>query len=146
MNKRRKQPEPLTSGQKGKGERGLTLVEVLLALSILAAVSTTFLLGMTTSSRSVFINKEHIFAESIARSQMEYVKRQNYRVDLQYDKIALPQEEIDAGYDVDILAEYMNPRGDSIHNDDSLQKITITTIHNGEAEFTLEGYKCFIGQ
>jgi hypothetical protein len=40
----------------------------------------------------------------------------------------------------------MNPRGDSIHNDDSLQKITINVIHNGEAALTLEGYKCFIGQ
>jgi len=92
------------------------------------------------------INKEHIFAESIAKSQMEYVKRQDYRVNLQYDKIALTQEEIDAGYDVDTLAEYMNPRGDSIHNDDSLQKITITVIRNGEADFTLEDYKSFIGQ
>jgi len=146
MNKRRKQPASLTSGQKGKGERGLTLVEVLLALSILAAVSTTFLLGTTTSSRAVMINKEHIIAESMAKSQMEYVKRQNYRVDLQYDKITLSQEEIDAGYDVDILAEYMNPRGDSTHNDDSLQKITITVIRKGEAELALEGYKCFIGQ
>jgi prepilin-type N-terminal cleavage/methylation domain-containing protein len=146
LNKRRKQPASLISGQKGKGERGLTLVEVLLALSILAAVSTTFLASMTTSSRSVFINKEHIFAESIARSQMEYVKRQDYRVNLQYDKLALTQEEIDAGYDVDILAQYMNPRGDSEHNDDSLQKITITVIHNGATTFTLEDYKSFIGQ
>jgi type II secretory pathway pseudopilin PulG len=121
-------------------------VEVIVALSILAAVSTTFLAGMTTSSRSVFINKEHIIAESLAKSQMEYVKRQDYRVNLQYDKIALTQEELEDGYDIDILAEYMNPRGDSIHNDDSLQKITITVIHNGETTLSLEGYKSFIGQ
>ena len=92
------------------------------------------------------VNKEQITAESLAKSQMEYIKRQDYRVDLQYDKITLSQDEIDAGYDVDIMAEYMNPRGDGTGNDDALQKITITITRNGEATFTLEGYKCFIGQ
>jgi prepilin-type N-terminal cleavage/methylation domain-containing protein len=128
------------------GQRGLTLIEVLVALGILAAVSTTFLLGMTTSSKAVMINKEQITAESLAKSQMEFIKHQDYRVDLQYDKITLSQDEIDAGYDVDIMAEYMNPRGDDTDNDDALQKIKITVTHNGEATFTLEGYKCFIGQ
>jgi prepilin-type N-terminal cleavage/methylation domain-containing protein len=146
VNKRQQQAAFPASGQARNGERGLTLIEVLVALSILAAVSTTFLLGMTTSSKAVMVNKEQITAESLAKSQMEYIKRQDYRVDLQYDKITLSQDEIDAGYDVDIMAEYMDPRGDGTDNDDALQKITITVTHNGEATFTLEGYKCFIGQ
>jgi prepilin-type N-terminal cleavage/methylation domain-containing protein len=146
VNIRRQRAAFPASGQGRNGERGLTLIEVLLALSILAAVSTTFLLGMTTSSRAVMINKEQITAESLAKSQMEYIKRQDYRVDLQYNKITLSQDEIDAGYDIEFAVERLNPRGDGTDNDDALQKITITVTHNGEATFTLEGYKCFIGQ
>jgi prepilin-type N-terminal cleavage/methylation domain-containing protein len=144
VNKRQQQAAFPASGQARNGERGLTLIEVLVALSILAAVSTTFLLGMTTSSKAVMVNKEQITAESLAKSQMEYIKRQDYRVDQPYDK--LEQDQIPSGYDIEFAVERLDPRGDGTDNDDALQKITITIACNGETTFTLEGYKCFIGQ
>lgn len=92
------------------------------------------------------VNTEQIAAESLAKSQMEYVKRQPYDAISPPEYTKLDPGQIPAGYDIVITAEPMNPRGDSIHNDDSLQKITITVIRNGETTFTLEGYKSFIGQ
>lgn len=138
MGKRRQVAFPARNG-----ERGFMLLETLLALGILAAVGVAFLSAMTTSSMATRAEQEQITGEALAKSQMEFIKGQDYRVDMQYE--VLP-EQIPDGYLVDIMAEYMNPRGDGIHNDDGLQKITITIIHGGEAVFTMEGYKCFIGQ
>jgi type II secretory pathway pseudopilin PulG len=146
MNKRLQLALP-AFGPARNGERGLTLVEVLLAVGILAAVGATFVGAMATSSRATMIEHDQVTGEGLAKSQMEYIKRQDYRVDLQYNIITLSQNEIDAGYEIDISRSApMNPRGDSTHNDDGLQKIIIDVKHSGETIFTLEDYKAFIGQ
>jgi len=143
MNKRRRVAFPALSAARN-GERGLTLVEVILAIGILAAIGVTFVGAMTTSSRATMVAHEQVTGEGLAKSQMEYIKQQDYLVDMQYE--VLDPAQIPDHYSIDVMAEYMNPRGDSIHNDDCLQRITITIIHDGEAVCTLEGYKCFIGQ
>lgn len=124
------------------GQRGLTLIETLIALAILAAVAVVFLVGMTTSTRGVTVTQEQVSGESLAKSQMESIKQQAYRVDQLYTK--LDQDQIPIGYDIGIMVQPMNPRGDTTHNDDGLQRITITITHGGKTVFTLEGYKRFI--
>lgn len=62
-----------------KNERGMTLIEVLIALAILGLVAVAFLSGLTTVSRALLIADERTTAESLARSQMEYVKSQGYQ-------------------------------------------------------------------
>jgi len=122
-------------------ERGMTLVEVLVALGILAAVATTFLVSMSTSSTAVIVNQEQVSGESLAKSQMESIKQQDYRVDQQY--VELDQVQIPTGYDIQIVVQCMNPRGDTPNNDDGLQRITVTITCGGKTVFTLEGYKRF---
>jgi prepilin-type N-terminal cleavage/methylation domain-containing protein len=124
------------------GQRGLTLIETLIALAILAAVAVVFLVGMTTSTRGVIVTQEQVSGEGLAKSQMESIKQQDYRVDQLYTK--LDQAQIPTGYDIGIMVQPMNPRGDTTHNDDGLQRITITITHGGKTVFTLEGYKRFI--
>ncbi len=125
----------------GKRQRGMTLIETLLAMSILSIIAGAFLTSMTTAAQTSFINHKRTTAESLARSQIEYIKRQDYRVDLLYEK--LPPELIPSGYDIDITVERLNPRGDSISNDDGLQKIIITVTYHEDPVLTVEGYKCF---
>jgi prepilin-type N-terminal cleavage/methylation domain-containing protein len=122
-------------------EQGLNLIEVLIAMGILAAVAVTFLLSMSTSSKAVVVNQEQISGESLAKSQMESIKRQTYRVDQQYTR--LDQDQIPTGYDIEILVTPLNPRGDTTNNDDGLQEITITVTRGEKTVFTLEGYKRF---
>ena len=119
----------------------MTLIEVLVALGILAAVATTFLVSMSTSSKAVVVNQEQVSGESLAKSQMESIKQQDYRVDQQY--VELDQGQIPTGYDIQIVVQCMNPRGDTTHNDDGLQRITVTITCGGKTVFTLEGYKRF---
>ena len=121
------------------GERGMTLIEVLVALAILAAVAVVFLVGMATSSKAVMVSQKAVAIESLAKSQMESIKAQQYQLPPYptppYSKIAIPQDLVDQGYNVGIVAI-------PLHNpDDGIQKITVTVTYNGEPSFTLVGYK-----
>jgi len=127
-------------------ERGMTLIEVLIALSIIAAVAVIFLAGMSTSSKAAIVNQHQVIGENLAKSQLEYIKRQPYDAISPIEYAQLDPGQIPSAYAIQIVAVPMNPRGDSEMNDDGLQKITITITNNGETVFTLEGYKCFTGQ
>jgi type II secretory pathway pseudopilin PulG len=119
----------------------MTLVEVLIALGIMGAVAVVFLVAMSTSTKAVIVGHEQISAESLAKSQMESIKQENYRVDQQYTKISEPP-----GYHIQIAVERLDPQQDYTGDDEGLQKITVTITHGQKTVFTLEGYKCNIGQ
>jgi len=61
-----------------KNERGFTLIEVLIAVALLSIIAVAFLSGLATASKALFIADERATAESLARSQMEYAKNQDY--------------------------------------------------------------------
>ncbi|MCJ7655338.1 MAG: type II secretion system GspH family protein, partial [Dehalococcoidia bacterium] len=124
------------------GQRGLTLIEILVALGILAAVAVTFLLSMTTSSKAVMVSQERVAVDSLTKSQMERIKSWEYDAtndppDYQAAKLT----DIPDGYDTDIDAVRLDPDEDGLDDDDGLQEITITVTHDGETAFTLVGYK-----
>lgn len=126
-------------GRREKGQLGMTFMETLIAMSILAAVAAAFLTAMSTAARTSGIVQTRATAESLARSQMEYIKLQDYNVDGDYAVLTgLPE-----GYDLEVAVERLNPRGDSTVNDDGLQRIVITVKRNDREVLTLEGYKCF---
>lgn len=134
------------SGFARNSQQGLTLVEVLLALGIVAAIAITFLLSTSTSSKAVIISQENVTAESLAKSQMEAVKQWEYdHVNNPPDYTAAKLADIPAGYDIDIEAERMDPQNNGTSNDDGLQKIILTITYDEDTVFTLEGYKCFTG-
>ena len=124
-----------------KNERGFSLIEVIIALALLGIIAVAFLTALSTASKALFIADERTTAESLARSQMEYVKNQVY------DDINNPPEytlvsDISEGYDIDISAERLDPNNDGIENDDGIQKITVTISHHDKPEVViLEGYK-----
>jgi Tfp pilus assembly protein PilV len=121
-------------------EQGVSLIEVLVALGIFAAVGVVFLLGLTTSSKAVMSSQERVSAESLAKSQIESIRSQAYdAVDepAQYSRVT----DIPAGYNVIITATRLDPKNDGSGNDDGLQQITVTVMHDGETAFTLIDYK-----
>ena len=70
-----------------KNERGFGLIEVLIALAVLGLIAAAFLGGLTASARAVIQANVRTTGESLARSQMEHVKNQDYfstNVDWEY--------------------------------------------------------------
>jgi prepilin-type N-terminal cleavage/methylation domain-containing protein len=131
----------------GKGrheldQKGFTLIEVLIALFILAILGTACLLALQTSSRATNTANEQATAESLARAQMEYVKSQTYdgiNNPPQYSQ--LPTAVIPYDYTINITAERIDQNGNDTPNEDGLQKITITINHHGKQIITLADYK-----
>jgi prepilin-type N-terminal cleavage/methylation domain-containing protein len=124
-------------------ERGMTLIEVLIALAILAAVGVVFLLGMTISSKGVMVSQERVAAESLAKSELEYVKSVTYQnAPWSYQLPSGhpswdPTHSLPDGYDgYSVLVD-----AESVNGKDNIQQITVDVRHNGETAFTLVGYK-----
>jgi len=81
------------------------------------------------------VSQERVAAESLAKSQMESIKAQDYVDDAtSYPKITIPPDLVDQGYAID------DPTVEDIHSSE-LQKITVTVTHNGDEVFTLVDYK-----
>ena len=58
--------------------RGFTLIEVLIALAILGIVAVALLIGLAIASTALILADEKTTAESLARSELEYVKSQPF--------------------------------------------------------------------
>ena len=114
----------------------MTLIETVVALAILGAISVTFLSGLATTSKATFTADEQTTAESLARSQMECVKNTDYVYDAaQYSPAPIPSGKDYINYSVVITAE-------PLHNpDDGIQKITVTIKHSDKLLITLKDYK-----
>ena len=117
-------------------ESGQTLVEMAVALAVLAIISVTFLEGVATGSKAAFINDEQATAESLAQSQLEWVKISSY-VDgaTQYPPVPIPPGKDYANYSATILAQSLQVP------DSGIQKIIVTLSRSGKGIFILEGYK-----
>jgi len=127
-----KRISPQTTSHK---ERGLTLVEVLVALGILAIVGATFMISLSVGSRASLVSQERVNAESLAKSQMEDTKAFNYMRDVTTYPVIDLGELADYGYAISVVAEPLKTP------DDGIQKITVTVTLNGETVFTLSDYK-----
>ena len=64
-----------------RGQRGLTLVEVLVAVVILAAIGVAFITSMNTAYKSVGVLDEKTQAKALAHSQLEQIKNAPYPVE-----------------------------------------------------------------
>jgi prepilin-type N-terminal cleavage/methylation domain-containing protein len=132
-----------------KGEKGFSLLEVALAMALLGVVAVAFLTALATGSRTIFIADERATAESLARTQMEYVRQQPYDANLDTGHPTyniIPAGDIPAGYEVDVSAERLDYKNDGNSNDDGIQSVTVTITHTVEGEapkeiLTLEGYR-----
>ena len=108
-----------------KNQKGQTLIEVLIAIAILGVVAVAFLTALTTASGALIIADEHTTAESLARSQQEYVKSQDYDAINNPPQYSIDSNIIPDGYSVELDAIRLDPEGDGTGNDDGIQEITV---------------------
>ena len=134
--------------------RGFTLVEVVIAIALIGIIAVAVLSALSTASISLIIADKRATAESLARSQMEYVKNQDY-IDYSesghedYDVICVVIMVCPEDYTVEVVAEPIDPDTYQPYNedagvfdyDDGIQKITVIVSYDSEVVITMEGYK-----
>lgn len=119
-----------------RSQRGVTFIETAIALAVLGAVAVSFLSGLATTSKATIIADEQATAESLARSQIEWVKNADYIYDTtEYSPASLPSGDDYINYSVLITAEPLH------QPDDGIQKVTVAVKHSEKEVIKLEGYK-----
>jgi type II secretory pathway pseudopilin PulG len=121
-----------------KDERGISLIEVLIGIVILGLVGITYLGGVGTSTQATIITKEHSTAESLVRSEAEYVKNAEM-CPYQYGTSEYPVDPtlvIPEGWTVP------SPAVEPLHgSDDGIQKVTVSAQHQGKTVLSIVIYK-----
>jgi prepilin-type N-terminal cleavage/methylation domain-containing protein len=144
--------------------RGFSLIEVTIAIALIGVIAVAILGAVSYASTVLIITDRQATAESLAKSQMEYVKNQGYEEApnggvATYSKIT-EITEIPYGYTISGLnrtGEDVNIRGipwssgnnTDVYEDSGLQKITVIVKYEivrpenkvVEEQFVLEGYK-----
>ena len=125
-----------------QGQRGFSLVEVLVGLAIFAAIGVALMNGLSTGYKSLEISQERTFAESLAKSQVEYIKNQDYISVANYDPdgaayevIAIPAHLTSAGYTVEISPPVLVE--DAGVSGFELQSITIRVKRHDNGKLTI---------
>ena len=138
------------------GQRGFTLIEVLITVALMGIVFTGFLLALSTASKANLLTDTRATAESLARSQLENVKQQVYIIapdggEATYSKI--DAGDIPEGFTIQTIDGNGDPVDDiigvpwdsenylPIPVDGGLQRIVVIVSLNGEMVLTLESYK-----
>jgi prepilin-type N-terminal cleavage/methylation domain-containing protein len=116
-----------------KDERGFTLIEVVITIAVFSIIALAFVYAFSTGQRILSITDERQTAISLAKSQMEYVKKLDYASS--YTPAPIPPEY--AGFKV------VNPiTGESITGrDENIQKIVVIVKYHDKEVIRLEDYK-----
>ncbi|MEW6034287.1 MAG: type II secretion system protein [Chloroflexota bacterium] len=111
---------------------GISLVEVLIALAIVATAVAMFLTSLSTGSRTVALIYERTTAENLARSQLEYTKSLDYTpAPSSYDTTpSLP-----SGFTLSARSLPL------VGRDDNIQRIVVTVYRDGESVLSVEALK-----
>lgn len=123
-------------------QKGLTLVEVLIALTVFAAISASLFIALNVSHRTTHSVNEQTTAESLTRAELEYIKSCDYDDENSPPVYGVdPDLAIPTKYSIEVTAERLDPKGDGFDNDDGIQKVTVQVKYDGELVLTTANYK-----
>jgi prepilin-type N-terminal cleavage/methylation domain-containing protein len=131
--------------------RGFTLIEVVIAIALIGLIGVAVLSALSTASLALIIADQRATAESVARSEMEYVKdndKNPYDATNSTPYYVKDFSIIPVNYMVDITAVRLDRDLDP-SDDDGIQEITVTVTYytvrgdNGmrEQKYILVDYK-----
>ena len=114
-----------------RSERGVTLVESLVAVAILGSALVVFLGGMSTGLVSTAQSDRLSSAHELARSQLEFTKGDVYSASPHsYATVTTPP-----GYGVTAVASAISG------GDASIELVTVQVTKDSVVVYSLEGYK-----
>ena len=129
-------------------QTGFTFMEILVALAILSIIGVAFLNALFTASKALAVSQESTGVASLASSQAERIKSEDYVTVAdynpsdpanRYELIDVPANLLAAGYAVAInppVAIISPPPGTY-----ELQSITVVIERNGEGISTIPVYR-----
>jgi prepilin-type N-terminal cleavage/methylation domain-containing protein len=130
---------------KKNSEQGFTLVEVLMAIMILAICATGLIVVLTQTTRLLMQTDLQESARNLATAQLEYIKNWDYdsasaEVDLTYPTD--PQLDTKYGLVTNVVSVVrLHPIGSTETEDEGVQKITLNILQGSNILASLEGYK-----
>jgi len=131
-----------------KSEKGFALIETLVALALMGITAVGLLSGLATTFRAGMISQERVIAESLAKSQWECIRAQDYILtadynpedpEKRYEKIVIPYELDVKGYAIEIGTPQaiISPAD----NEFDLQSITIVINCDSKQLLTMSDYR-----
>ncbi|MBA7649922.1 hypothetical protein ES703_57721 [subsurface metagenome] len=126
-----------------KSEKGFSLIEVLVSLTLLGVIAAAFLYGLSTGLKSVLLSEERVAGESLAKSQVEDIKAQDYipvadyNPLKSYELIDIPAKLAAAGYDVKINPPEIISGAEAYE----LQIITVVVRRSGKVILAISFYR-----
>jgi prepilin-type N-terminal cleavage/methylation domain-containing protein len=111
-----------------KSQKGLSLIETVVAVAILGIITIAFLSALATTSTARATNDERTSAKILAESIIENIKTDNYS--LEYTPVIPPEF---PGYTANVTT--------TSERNGNIQKIIVTVTHQGHEVLTLESYK-----
>jgi len=114
------------TSNKMKSEKGISLLEVILALALLGIISASFLGGLATTSTARVTADERASAKILAEGLMDTIKKDPYRTSY---NVTVPEEF--PGYSANL----------TVTNGNNIQELTFLIKHGNRDILTLESYK-----
>ena len=139
-------------------EKGQILIEVLIALALLGVISTTFIGAMYTALQTARIAEEKSATLTLAKSQIEFVRNQDYSENDWEYSISTTQRSTSLapswwstpppllsteyeGYSVDVTGVSDIDLDGAGGPDEGIRTITAIARHEGVVVFTMEDYE-----
>jgi len=125
-----------------KSQNGFILIEILLGLALLGIITVGILNGLSTAFKGIDVSQERVAAESLAKSQIEYIRVQNFiRVAdynpedpaTRYELVDVPADLVAAGYAVEIDPPQTVISG-NLTGGFELQSITVAVKRNDKGK------------
>ena len=121
----------LTTLKAFKDEGGLSLVEALVTIAVIGVALVAFSIALSTGSLAVNESDQEVTAQSLARTQMEYIKG------CTYDPYATTYPAVDTtdNYSISVAVTSVPDA------DNNIQKVTATISKDAVVLLTVEDYK-----
>jgi prepilin-type N-terminal cleavage/methylation domain-containing protein len=123
--------------------RGFSMLEVVIAIALLGIIAVSVLSALQTATLALITADRRATAESLARTQMEYVRYSQYEGDPEEGPPQYgldPAIELPPDFSVVTTAIRLN-KDENPNDDDGIQQITVTVSHQDRVIVTLEDYK-----
>ena len=125
--------------------RGFSMLEVVIAIALMGIIAVSILGALQTAAMALISADQRATAESLARTQMEYVRYSPYDDDPaeghpEYSLDPQIQSTLPPDFSVVTTAIRLNKDVDP-DDDDGIQQITVTVSYQDRIVVTLEDFK-----